>query len=307
MKQMRADDLRSLNLNLLVALDALLAERNVTRAARRLSVGQSAMSAMLAQIRHHFRDELLTRAADGMRPTPRAIALEEPLRAVLRQIRMLLSTGSNFEVATAQRTFRIAFLDGVETLFVPALLAKCRAEAPDVRLEVVTFDREGYASDLDADRLDVAVGFGMAGHVHHKQRKLYRDSYVVLFNPHLVGLASPIRLKDYVRIPHVAVRYRGTPGSAVDDALAAVGAQRRVVAWTPRFLVLPELVAAAPVLATTSTRLAASSASRYGLAVSPVPVKVDHFTANMVWHASYDTDPAHRWLRESLLEIAEAM
>ena len=304
---MQNDDLRSLNLNLLVALDVLLAERNVTRAARRLSVGQSAMSAMLAQLRLHFRDELLTRSADGMRPTPRAIALEEPLRAVLRQVRMLLATGRNFEVATAQRTFRIAFLDGVELLFLPALLAKCRAEAPNVRLEVVTFDPEGYASDLDADRLDVAVGFRMAGHAHHKQRKLYRDSYVVLFNARLVGLSSPIKLKDYVRLPHVAVRYRGTSGSAVDEALAAVSARRNVVTWTRRFLVLPELVAAAPVLATTSTKLATSSAAKYGLAVSPVPVEVDSFTANMVWHASYDTDPGHRWLRESLLEIVEAI
>ena len=123
-------------------------------------------------------------------------------------------------------------------------------------------DREGYAADLDADRLVVAVGFGMAGHVHHKQRKLYSDSYVVLFNERLVRLSSPIKLKDYVRLPHVAVRYRGTPGSAVDDALAVVGERRSVVAWTSRFLVLPELVAAAPVLATTSTRLAATSAAR---------------------------------------------
>lgn len=304
---MTQDSLRRLNLNLLTALDALLTQRNVTRAATAVGIGQSAMSTALGQLRDHFGDELLIRTQDGMRPTPRAIALEEPLRSVLRQIRMLVAQGDDFDPATAERTFRISIIDGVEMLFVPRLLALCRAEAPGVRLDVVAFDRERYASDLDADHLEIAVGFSMADHTHHRIKPLYRDHYVVLYNPKLLDVTKPIKLKDYVRIPHVVTRYRGTPGGAIDDALAAAGKQRTIVARTPRFLVVPELVQWSPVLATISSKLANICASQRGLTMSPMPLKVPDVTANMVWHSSYDTDPGHRWLRSLFARISDQL
>ena len=152
--------LARLDLNLLVALDALLTERSVTRAAARVGLGQSAMSHNLARLRALFGDELLRRAPDGMRPTPRALALVDPVRVALSQIQALVSQADAFDPRTAERTFRIGMPDSVEVLLGPSLLAHLRTAAPSVRLRLHTIDSLQVLDDLDADRFDLAVGIG---------------------------------------------------------------------------------------------------------------------------------------------------
>src|SRR5215210_126556 len=133
-------NLSRVDLNLLVALDALLAERSVTRAAARVGLGQSAMSHNLARLRTLFGDELLTRGPEGMRPTPRALALAEPVRAALSQIQGLLSRGEAFDPRTADRTFRLGLPDSTEVLLVPALLAHLCEAAPGIHLRLHNID-----------------------------------------------------------------------------------------------------------------------------------------------------------------------
>lgn len=145
-------DLARVDLNLLVALDALLAERSVTRAAARIGLGQSAMSSTLARLRRLFDDELLTRSPEGMRPTPRALALAEPLRTALRQVQALVRREEAFDPATVERRFTISLPDSTEVLLGPRLLAYLRAEAPGVQLLLRAFDRATMLEDLDTDR-----------------------------------------------------------------------------------------------------------------------------------------------------------
>jgi DNA-binding transcriptional LysR family regulator len=297
-------DLARLDLNLLVALDALLQERSVTRAAGRIGIGQSAMSASLARLRRLFDDELLTRAPEGMRPTPRAVALAEPVRAVLRSVQALVHREESFDPATVERTFTVSLPDSLEILLGPRLIAYLRTHAPGIRLLLRSVEAVRILDELDADRVDLALGFFTRGQVHHKQRILYRDSYVVLFNAELVGLDPPIGLDDYLRFPHVLTSLRETAHGVVDDALALIGRERMLAVTTPRFLVVPFLVRAAPVLATMHARLATAFAGALGLSVSPVPVKLDDVAVSMLWHASYDRDPAHRWLRQLLVRLA---
>jgi len=297
-------DLSRIDLNLLVALDALLDERSVTRAAARIGVGQSAMSSSLARLRRLFDDELLTRAPDGMRPTPRALKLAEPLRATLRQVQALVHREERFDPATVERSFTISLPDSVEVLLGPRLIAELRREAPGIRLLLRSIERTRILDELDADQVDLAIGFFSEGQIHHKQRLLYRDSYVVLFNADLIGLQPPIGLDDYLRFPHVLTSLRETAHGVVDDALALIGRSRVLAVTTPRFLVVPFLVRAAPVIATMHARLATSFASALSLAVSPVPVALDEVAVSMLWHASYDRDPAHRWLRDLLVRLA---
>jgi LysR family transcriptional regulator, mexEF-oprN operon transcriptional activator len=134
-------NLAKLDLNLLVALDALITERSVTRAATRLSIGQSAMSHNLARLRAVFGDDLFTRTADGMRPTPRAMALADPLRMVLAQIQGSLLGRQTFDPATSERTFRIGLSDSLEVALVPKLMAHFRQRAPQCRLQHRSTDR----------------------------------------------------------------------------------------------------------------------------------------------------------------------
>lgn len=297
-------DLARLDLNLLVALDAMLQERSVTRAAARIGIGQSAMSASLARLRRLFDDELLTRSPEGMRPTPRAIALAEPLRAVLRSVQALVHQEDHVDPATLERTFTVSLPDSLEILLGPRLIAYLRAHAPGIRLLLRSVEAVRILDELDADRVDLALGFFSKGQVHHKQRLLYRESYVVLFNADLVNLSAPIGLEDYLRFPHVLTSLRETAHGVVDDALAALGRSRVLAVTTPRFLVVPFLVRAAPLLATMHARLATSFAGSLGLSVSPVPVSLAEVSVSMLWHASYDQDPAHRWMRNLLVRLA---
>jgi DNA-binding transcriptional LysR family regulator len=301
-------NLGRIDLNLLIHLDALLTERSVTRAAARVGIGQSAMSHNLARLRELFGDELLTRGSDGMRLTPRAVTLLEPVRTMLAQVEALVSPDQAFDPATVVRTFRFGLPDSMEILIMPALLARMREVAPGIHLRLYNFDASRLFDDLDADEMDLAIGYGtlQQGQFHHKRRKLFTDPYLCMFNAEKTGIAPPISLDDYVRLPHVLTSLR--PGRSVrgvvDEALEKLGLRRSVALTTPRFLTVPSLVARTPVIVTMQARLARLFAAEFGLSLSPPPVELSEVTVSLLWHASYDHDPAHTWLREQVTQLA---
>jgi LysR family transcriptional activator of mexEF-oprN operon len=297
-------NLSRVDLNLLVALDALLIERSVTRAAARVGLRQSAMSHNLARLRALFGDEILIRGPDGMRATPRALALIDPVRMTLAQITALVSRDGAFDARTAERSFRIGLTDSAEVLIGPALLAHLCAAAPGIRLRLSSTDQ--LFDELDADHLDLGVAFGPLpeGQAHHKRRVLSTDSFLCMFNAERVGVAPPISLEDYVRLPHVLTTLRKGERGIVDDALAKLGLSRTVAVTTPRFVAVPFLVAGAPVITTMHAKLARYFAEALGLSLSPAPVELPMVPAALVWHASYDHDPAHLWLRQTVARVA---
>lgn len=299
-------NLSRVDLNLLVALDALLAERSVTKAAGRIGIGQSAMSHNLARLRELFGDELLTRGPHGMQPTPRALALADPVRIALAQIETLVSRAQAFDPATAERTFRIGLPDSTEVLIGPALLAYVCEHAPGIRFRFYAAEGQGLLDDLDADRIDLGIGVGAfsGGQVHHKRRVLATDSYLVMFNPKKVRVKAPISLEDYVRLPHVLTSLRRGERGVVDEALDKLGLSRKIALVTPRFVAVPFLVAGAAVVTTMHARLARYFAEEMGLSLSPPPVDLPMLTTSLLWHASYDSDPAHIWLRETIIRVA---
>jgi DNA-binding transcriptional LysR family regulator len=306
-----AVNLGRIDLNLLVHLDALLTERSVTRAAQKVGIGQSAMSHNLARLRELFADELLTRGTEGMRLTPRALTLLEPVRTALAQVEALVSRERAFDPATAVRTFRFGLPDSVEILLMPSLLARMREVAPGIHLRLYTFDASRLLDDLDGDELDLAIGYDafQQGQVHHKRRKLFTDSYLCMFNSELTGVKPPISLDDFVRLPHVLTSLR--PGRSVrgivDEALEKLGLSRCVALTTPRFLTVPSLVARAPVIVSMQARLARRFAAEFGLSLSPLPVELRDVTVSLLWHASYDHDPAHAWLRDQVAQLAAGL
>jgi DNA-binding transcriptional LysR family regulator len=300
-------NLSRVDLNLLVHLDALLAERSVTRAAARVGLSQSAMSHNLARLRDLFGDELLTRGPNGLRLTPGALALVAPVRAALVRIQALISRDDAFDPRTAERILRVGLPDSMEILIVPRLLAYLREVAPGIRLRLHNIDSTKLLDDLDADRLDLAVGYGVfaQGQAHHKRRLLFTETYLCMFNEERTGITAPISLDDYLRLPHVLTSLRHAEGEhgVVDDALAKLGLRRTVVLTTPRFLAVPFLVAGAPVVVTMHARLARLFAAELGLSLSPPPVELDEVAVSLLWHASYDHDPAHAWLRRNVVRL----
>ena len=301
------NNLARVDLNLLVAFDALITERSVTRAAARIGIRQSAMSHTLARLRSLFGDELFTRAPDGIRPTPRALALLEPIKAVLGQVLALTATPAAFVPETAEKTFRIGLPDSVEVLLMPSLLAHLQHHAPGIRLRLqVTGEAAQLLDDLDADRIEMAFGIGALtqGRDHHKQRPLLVGDFLCMFNPALVGLQPPISLEDYVRLPHVLTSLRQGERGVVDDALEKIGLTRTIALVTPRFLAVPFLVRGAPVVTTMHAELARLFAATLALSLSPPPVALPKISISLFWHASYDDDPAHLWLRQTVFRLA---
>jgi DNA-binding transcriptional LysR family regulator len=200
--------------------------------------------------------------------------------------------------------FRIGLPDGAEVMLGPALLAHLCETAPGIRLRLQSADQLFDA--LDADHIDLGIGFGPLpeGQTHHKRRLLAADTYLCMFNAARLGLLPPISLEDYVRLPHVLTSLRTGEQGVVDEALAKLGLRRTVAVTTQRFTVVPFLVAGAPVITTMPARIARFFAASLGLSLSPAPLELPEPVAALVWHASYDHDPAHIWLRQTVLRIA---
>lgn len=298
-------NLSRLDLNLLIAFDALLAEGNVTRAAERVGISQPSMSHALGRLRRLLKDELFVRAPEGVRPTPRAMALAEPLRGALCVIQATLLQEQGFDPAAAERTFLLGMPDSIEIALLPRLLAHLAAAAPRVRVRVRGIDRFEAIELLDRDRLHLAVsGLLTEGAVHHKRRRLYGAHYLCLYDPTLLPLASPLTLADYVAVPHVLGSLRGDAHGVVDDALAPLGLRRTIAVTTPHFAAVPFLLKGGRLLSTVPLPAARIFAARFGLATSPVPVALPEVDVAMLWHASYDHDPAHRWLRTLVAQLA---
>jgi len=298
--------LSRLDLNLLVALDALLTERSVTRAAGRIGISQSAMSHALARLRTAFSDELLTRGPDGMRPTPRALALIGPVQAALSQIQEITTSPAAFDPATADLTFTLGIPDSTEVLLMPTLIAHLQAVAPGVKLLLHTVDRHRILDDLDTGRVDLGIGVFEQGQTHHKRRILNKESYLCIFNAELVGVTAPISLDDYVRLPHLLTSLVESAHGVVDDALAKIGRKRVIALTSPRFSVMPFVVRQAPVIATMHARLARFFADSMGLTVSPAPITLPDVSISMIWHASNDAIPSQRWLRETIIKLRKS-
>jgi DNA-binding transcriptional LysR family regulator len=300
-------NLAAIDLNLLVAFDALVSEQSVTKAAARIGIGQSAMSHNLARLRTLFGDALLTRGPDGMRPTPRGLALVAPVRGILGQVQALTAKPAAFVPALAETVFRIGMPDSVEVLLVPQLLAFLRREAPGIRLRLQTVGHPTQMlEDLDTDQLDMAVSVGeiTEGRDHHKKRAILTGTFMCMFNAALVGIEPPISLEDYVRLPHVLTSLRQGERGVVDTALEKIGLTRNVTLVTPRFLAVPFLVRGAPVVTTMHAELARLFASALGLSLSAPPLPLPDMAISLVWHESYDDDPAHAWLRRVIGRLA---
>lgn len=297
-------NLATLDLNLLVALDALLRERSVTRAARRCGVGQSAMSHSLGRLRALIGDALLVRDGRQMVPTPRGAALQGPLAALLGDVRRLLSHGEDFDPATSTRRFRLVCPDLVAAA-LPALLEVIGREAPGVDLAV----RAPGGAMADALRTggdELGLGPPPRDGAGLMQRVAGAVGWTVLMRAGHPA-AADWGLETWLRWPHVVVGTGdGAPGF-VDDALAATGKRRRIGLVAPGFLVAPLVVARTDALFTAPAPFVAALADALGLVQRPPPVALPRVPVVIAWPERLHGDPGHRWLRERVAAVVAAV
>ncbi len=293
-------DLRSFDLNLLVAFDALVEEGGVTRAAKRLRVRQPAMSHSLATLRMLLQDELLVRAGARMLPTAKAEALAPRIREALRQVQETLRQKDGFDPLTQERVFRLGFSSEMELLVMPALTARLRRDAPGIRLLSRPVGPDEVHRHLDEGQLDVAVGCFDHGGSRHRGVRLFEQSLACCFNARLLPLAVPVDAEAYVGTAHALMTLRDSLHGCLSEALKRIATELNVVVAASDFLVVLAAAAEAPVLATLPARMAWHHAPRFGLTVSPVPLELRVPAVSMVWSVRTDRDPGATWLRAQI-------
>jgi DNA-binding transcriptional LysR family regulator len=302
-------DLRSVDLNLLVSLGALLAERNVTRAAEKLHLSQPALSAQLGRLRQVFDDPLLLPAEGGrgMTPTVRALELVEPLGVALKSIERVVAPVVQFDPMTATRSFHIAASDNATALLsLPMMGQLGKVAGPGIRLAFRSSSADRIAEQMDRGEIDLLIGSDRGVPETMKARRLVREHFVMAQRKGHPRGTGPVDLDCYCDLSHVLVSTSG--GSfhgAMDEYLEKLGRRRRVVLSIQHFLLVAEILAATDFVGTLPSRLAARSAST--LDCFELPFKTQVWTLHAAWHPRSQRDPANRWLRQWVAACAASV
>jgi DNA-binding transcriptional LysR family regulator len=299
--------LQALNLNSLLVLDALCREQNVTRAAKRLGLTQSAVSNALAQLRQTLGDPLFVRARRGVVPTERALALSGPVRQALAIVESALGAGGGFDAPTSSRTFVIAASDYTEYVVLPHLLRRLEQEAPGVRVEVRSWGRHEVPPTLETGEVDLMLGYyGLLPAGHHEE-PLFQEEYVCIVRRSHPAVGRRLTLKRYLELSHVLVTQLPGGLGSVDAALARLGLSRRVGARVSHFLMVPHLVAVTDMAAALSRRVAEPAVKPLKLSLFAPPLALPKSTVGQVWHERTSADAGNTWLRRVVREVCASV
>lgn len=297
-------DIRHLDFNLLKALDALLDERSVTRAAERLALTQPAVSGMLTRLRESFDDPLFVRAQRGIVPTLRAQQLAVPVKQLLSDIEHILQPQA--EPATASMTLTIASTDYALRAVVVPFLSALRVQAPNIRVAVQPVDNQHLLSQLDRGDVDWALVTPESTAAGLHTSTLFNERYVCVMRAnHPDAIGETLSLDRFCALDHVLVSSSGGAFQGVtDQALARIGRSRRVTVSVTSFLVLPEILMGSDLIAVVPRRLAKKST---GLIMLEPPIDIPGFSKAVAWHERTHHDPGQKWLRSLLIDTCKTL
>ena len=289
--------LAKIDLNLLVVFAALMQETSVSRAAERLFVGQSAVSASLKRLRALFADPLLVKVGRRMVATERAIALGLLIDKALSGIDRLAFTAPTFEPRSASGVVRLGLSDDNEVVFLPAIIAELQRLAPDIRVVARSVSHASIRESLDDG--DVDLGLSVFGQLSswHSSTHLYDQGYGCLFDAAHSRLRTRLGLADYLAARQAIVTFDGELAGKIDRVLGERGLKRRVFVGTTRFSSLPYLIRGTDLVASLPELIGRVLARTHGLAYCPLPFDVPDGKPCMAWHRRHDHDLAGRWVR----------
>ncbi|MFI1912557.1 LysR family transcriptional regulator [Nocardia sp. NPDC020380] len=295
-----------MDLNLLVALDALLEENSVAAAADRLHLSPPAMSRTLARIRRATGDDILVRTGRTMTPTPRALELREETRELVRRATAVLTPVRTLDLDRLDRVFTVRANEVLVSALAPALTTAVAATAPQVRISFQA-EQSTDTSDLQRGHTDLEVGSGRPVRPEIAAEALGTDQLVAVFradHPLASGDLTPRRFADAT---HVTVSRRGRLHGVLDDLLAEQGLHRRVLACLPTASAALELAAITDTVAVVPAQACKPLWTRMALCARPLPFDLPELPVIMAWHHRYDTDPAHAWLRDHVRKAVRAV
>lgn len=298
-------DSKRLDLNLLVTLEALLVEQNVTRAAARLHLSQPAVSAQLSRLRIEFNDPLLIPAQRGMIPTAKALELLDPLRQALDQVRATVVLNRSFDPVRAALTVTIACTDYLQAAVVKPLVLALRSQAPGIRVALRNLDMPQLGTQMARGDVDLALMTPQSAPPGLRTRHLFDERYVLIGRRGHPRLRRTITVAQFAQLEHVIVSLRGADFvTPVDNALAALGHKRNVVLSAASFLFVPEIVAASDFVALVPELLVRDRADRLRLVEPPFPV--EGFAVAMVWHERGHGHAGQRWVRQAIASTIDS-
>src|SRR3569833_552850 len=278
-------NLSSLDFNLLTVLDALIAERNATRAGKRLGRSQPAVSNALQRLRHLTGDELLVRGPNGFVLTPRAEAMREPLREAIALVESCVAGTPQFDPAKVSGAFRLSTPDRLSIAVVPALLARLQKAAPDAALHVITAERQRALELLDADRIDCALGWFDEKPAHCGAELMMEENLFCVFRRDhpVLKRGKSIDITAVQSYPRVVVSASGQGSAIFDELLRRSGLARKARVALTNFTAVPALLGGSDMIGV-FTKLAADVFQKsFGLAKRPVPLDVGKIATQMVW------------------------
>lgn len=293
-------NIRNFDLNLLLVLDALMDERNVTRAAQRLHLSQPAVSAALNRLRDAFGDPLFVRMQRGILPTPRAFELAHAAKVVLGQVENIIDVRP-FEPSHSEAVFRIGANDYAQLAVVVPLIRRLAEAAPNIRLEIMPLG-QNLGEQLERELVDLAITLFTEPPKGSHTAMLFRETYMCATRRDHSEIGNTLSLDQFCDLPQVVVP-SADPQSAdpVDEALAAVGRKRRIMLKVPNFFILPRMLQNNNLIAVAPERLIRYFEST--LRALPLPIDVPGFSMNLVWHERTQTSAAHAWMRAQILNF----
>lgn len=290
-------------MSLLEALDALLSENSVTKAAARLHTSAPAMSRALARLRRAFDDPLLVRAGRDLVPTPRALELRAEVHAVAARARALFTPSNAADPRTAVRMLDLQVTDMLSTTFIPTLMEDLRAEAPGLSLRVRPEGLED-TSALREGIVDLEIGIIRQGDPEIRSEALLTETLVAAVRPsHPLAKAKTVSARRFAAADHIVVSRRGRAHGPIDEQLAELGLHRRVIAVLPSFASALHLTRGTDAVCVAPARLGRPMLDALGLRTFPIPLTLPHVTIGMAWHPRNHHDRTHELLRERTRHI----
>jgi DNA-binding transcriptional LysR family regulator len=308
---------RTLDLNLLRVFDEVMAERNLTRAARNLSITQPAVSNALRRLRETLGDELVRRSGSGVEPTPRALALWPTVRDALRQLQHTLAPGE-FDAGIADTTFLLAMADATAAELIPGLVQIVEKEAPAVSLRVLPLTTRDPRRMLENEEVDMAIGYFPAviaslaargqsdAAVPFETQRLYIGEYVCVMRRGHPLADSPLTLDDFCAARHLLVSFSGRPYGFIDQTLGALGRERRIVVTVNQFFTAGRVVANSNLLTVLPRHFVKVTGIDEQLVLRELPFQQPLVHVDAIWHRRAQHGHAHEWLRQALLRSAAA-
>ena len=296
-----------LDVQLLQVFDALMAERNVTKAARQIGLSQSALSHALGRLRERLGDPLLIRTSKGMEPTVRALELVGPVRDAIRQVEAVFRSEARFDPARSAESFVIRIGDSNEFLILPALLRELEANAPHVSIVVRHLSPADTLKGLEDGTLDCAVSALLRHPKSIRSTALMRDRMVCAMSRDHPSARKALTMDRFLALRHIRVVQDAGDSRFVDDALRARRVARQVVATIPHWVVALHAVSTSGMVVAASERMARQFDTEKRLVLRKLPLGGEPFAWQLYWHRRHEMDPSQRWMRALVSDVCEKL